>query len=410
MLMVDTTYSLNVRAQTEGKPSRHRRKVAKGTESGRARGSERPDRPWLADASRELQRQLRQYRDAVAAPGASARSSPPSSPTLSASFAMGAIAQVSYLLSLLLALPTAGFLIRVFIIFHDAGHGSFFRRSRWNRALGYVAGILTFTPFQHWTHEHAMHHATAGDLDRRDLGDVWTMTVQEFVTAPRRLRIAYRVFRNPFVLFFLVAPIGFLFNHRVPRKRTSNRARWAIVWTNIGVALFVVAMSLPFGFVNFVRGVHAGVSGRFYGRHLAVLRPAPVRGRVLAPPRGLGLRRRGAERILLPGAAAGAAVVHRQHRVPPYPPPRSTHPQLPPGARPPGAAACCTRFRSCACAIPRAVCRCGCTTRPPVRWSASVKGCGAPVNFRPHRLRPDGPWRCAGCTRAGPTPGSTTGC
>ena len=164
---------------------------------------------------------------------------------------MGAIAQVSYLLSLLLTLPTAGFLIRVFIIFHDAGHGSFFRHSRWNRALGYLAGILTFTPFQHWTHEHAMHHATAGDLDRRDLGDVWTMTVQEFVAAPRRLRLAYRVFRNPFVLFFLVAPIGFLLNHRVPRKGTSNRARWAIVWTNIGATLFVVAMSLPFGFVNF---------------------------------------------------------------------------------------------------------------------------------------------------------------
>ena len=164
---------------------------------------------------------------------------------------MGAVAQVSYLLSLLLVLPTAGFLIRVFIVFHDAGHGSFFRHSRWNRAIGYLAGILTFTPFQHWTHEHAMHHATAGDLDRRDLGDVWTMTVNEFVAAPRRLQVLYRVFRNPFVLFFLVAPIGFLFNHRIPKKGTSNRAKWAIIWTNVGVALFVVAMSLPFGFVNF---------------------------------------------------------------------------------------------------------------------------------------------------------------
>ena len=200
--------------------------------------------------SRDLQRELRRYR-APSVPRSVGQIVTSFIPYLVGLFAMGAIAQVSYLLSLLLALPTAGFLIRVFIIFHDAGHGSFFRRSRWNRALGYVAGILTFTPFQHWTHEHAMHHATAGDLDRRDLGDVWTMTVQEFVAAPRRLRLAYRVFRNPFVLFFLVAPIGFLFNHRIPRKRTSNRARWAIVWTNIGVALFVVAMSLPFGFVNF---------------------------------------------------------------------------------------------------------------------------------------------------------------
>ena len=199
---------------------------------------------------RDLQRELRRYR-APSVPRSVGQVVTSFIPYLVGLFAMGAIAQVSYLLSLLLALPTAGFLIRVFIIFHDTGHGSFFRRSRWNRVLGYVAGILTFTPFQHWTHEHAMHHATAGDLDRRDLGDVWTMTVREFVAAPRRLRLAYRVFRNPFVLFFLVAPIGFLFNHRFPRKRTSNRAKWAIVWTNIGVALFVVAMSQPFGFVNF---------------------------------------------------------------------------------------------------------------------------------------------------------------
>ena len=200
--------------------------------------------------SRALQRKLRRYR-APSVPRSIGQLVTSFIPYLVGLFAMGAIAQVSYLLSLLLALPTAGFLIRVFIIFHDCGHGSFFRRSRWNRAIGYLAGFLTFTPFQHWTHEHAMHHATAGDLDRRDLGDVWTMTVQEFIAAPRRLRLAYRVFRNPFVLFFLVAPIGFLLNHRFPRKRTSNRARRAIMWTNIGVALFVVAMSLPFGFVNF---------------------------------------------------------------------------------------------------------------------------------------------------------------
>ena len=165
---------------------------------------------------------------------------------------MGALAQVSYLLCLLLAVPTAGFLIRVFIVFHDAGHGALFRRSRWNRVIGYFAGFLAFTPFQHWSHEHARHHATSGDLDRRDLGDVWTMTVQEFVAAPRSLQFAYRLFRNPFLLFLVVAPIGFLLNHRFPRKRVSTRSLRAIIWTDIGIALFVVAMSLPFGFVNFL--------------------------------------------------------------------------------------------------------------------------------------------------------------
>jgi omega-6 fatty acid desaturase (delta-12 desaturase) len=165
---------------------------------------------------------------------------------------MGAIAQVSYLLCLLLALPTAGFLIRVFIIFHDAGHGAFFRRSRWNRVIGYLAGILTITPFRNWTYEHARHHATASDLDRRDLGAIWTMTVNEFVAAPRRRRLAYRVFRNPFVLFFLLAPVAFLFTHRIPRRGMSNRAKWALIWSNVGMALFVVAMSWPFGFTSFV--------------------------------------------------------------------------------------------------------------------------------------------------------------
>ena len=198
-----------------------------------------------------MQRELRQYR--TPSTGRSIGQLCTSFfPYVGGLIAMAALAQVSYLLSLLLALPTAGFLIRVFIIFHDAGHGSFFRRSRWNRAIGYLAGFLTFTPFQHWSHEHARHHATAGDFDRRDLGDVWTMTVREFVAAPRRLRLAYRVFRNPFVLFFLVAPIGFLLNHRFPRKRVSARSLRAIIWTNIGAALFVVAMSLPYGFGSFL--------------------------------------------------------------------------------------------------------------------------------------------------------------
>ena len=200
--------------------------------------------------SRALQKVLRQYRQ-PSVPRSVGQLVTSVVPYVVGLLAMGAIAQVSYLLSLLLALPTAGFLIRVFIVFHDAGHGSFFRRSRWNRAVGYLAGILTFTPFQHWTHTHAMHHANAGDLDARGLGDVWTMTVREFVAAPRRLRFAYRVFRNPFVLFFLVAPLAFVLHQRIPKQSTGNRAKWAIMWTNLGAALFVVAMSLPFGFVNF---------------------------------------------------------------------------------------------------------------------------------------------------------------
>ena len=201
--------------------------------------------------SRALQRALKQYRTPSTARSIGEICTS-FIPYVGGLIVMGALAQVSYLLSLLLALPTAGFLIRVFIIFHDTGHGSFFRHSRWNCVIGYLAGFLTFTPFHYWTHEHACHHATAGDLDRRNLGDVWTMTVKEFIAAPRPLRLAYRMFRNPFVLFFLVAPLGFLLNHRFPRERVSARSLRAIIWTNIGAALFVTAMSLPFGFVNFL--------------------------------------------------------------------------------------------------------------------------------------------------------------
>ena len=201
--------------------------------------------------SRALQGALRQYRQPSVGRGLGQLATSVV-PYVAGILAMGAIAQLSYPLSLLLALPTAGFLIRIFIIFHDAGHGSFLPVSRWNRAVGYFAGILAFTPYRYWTHMHAMHHANAGDLDRRGLGDVWTMTVQEFADAPRILRLAYRVFRNPLVLFVLIAPLSFLLNHRFPRKHAGSRANRAIMWTNLGVALFVAAMSLPFGFVDFV--------------------------------------------------------------------------------------------------------------------------------------------------------------
>ena len=91
---------------------------------------------------------------------------------------------VSYWLTLALALPAAGFLMRIFIIFHDCGHGSFFKSQRANEIVGFLAGILTFTPYHQWWHHHAIHHATTGDLDRRGVGDVPTWTVAEYLAAP----------------------------------------------------------------------------------------------------------------------------------------------------------------------------------------------------------------------------------
>ena len=97
-----------------------------------------------------------------------------------------------YWLTLVLAVVAAGFLVRVFIIFHDCGHLSFFKSLKANRYWGFFTGVLTFTPHDYWWHEHAKHHATAGNLDNRGIGDVWTMTVSEYTKAPRRTRFYYR--------------------------------------------------------------------------------------------------------------------------------------------------------------------------------------------------------------------------
>ena len=91
---------------------------------------------------------------------------------------------ISYWLTLALALPAAGFMVRIFIIFHDCGHSSFFKDKSLNRFWGWVTGVLTFTPYEHWRHDHAVHHATAGDLDRRGVGDVLTLTVDEYRALP----------------------------------------------------------------------------------------------------------------------------------------------------------------------------------------------------------------------------------
>ena len=116
---------------------------------------------------------------------------------------------VSWWLVLPLAVLAGAFLVRVFIIFHDCGHGSFFKSRIANDAVGFIAGILTFTPYYHWRWEHAIHHGSAGDLDRRGTGDVWTMTVQEYLESSRWKKFAYRLARNPIVLF-VIAPL-FLF-------------------------------------------------------------------------------------------------------------------------------------------------------------------------------------------------------
>ncbi len=155
--------------------------------------------------------------------------------------------EISYALTLALSVVAGGLLVRIFIIFHDCGHGSFFKSQKANGFWGYITGVLILTPGYHWWHKHAQHHATSGDLDSRGIGDVWTMTVQEYLAASRWTRIKYRISRHPICLFVIGPPILFFILHRIPWKKSGPRAMHSVHWTNVGILAVAVAMGLLIG-------------------------------------------------------------------------------------------------------------------------------------------------------------------
>ncbi len=157
----------------------------------------------------------------------------------------------SYGLTALLALIAGGLLVRVFIIFHDCGHGSFVASKKANDAIGFLTGLLTFTPYVMWKREHAAHHATAGDLDQRGHGDVPTMTVKEYLAAPLIQRIGYRIVRNPIFLFGVSPLLVFFGLHRFARSG-DPRDRRSVLWTNLALAAAVTGMVLLFGLLPYV--------------------------------------------------------------------------------------------------------------------------------------------------------------
>jgi omega-6 fatty acid desaturase (delta-12 desaturase) len=159
---------------------------------------------------------------------------------------------VSYWLTGALTLLAAGFQVRVFIIFHDCGHGSFFKSRKANHILGFLTGVLSFTPYYHWRWEHALHHASAGDLDRRGTGDVWTLTVQEYLDASRWKRFAYRLARNPFILFVLAPVFLFLIKQRFPSKQAGRRERASVYCTNLAVLAMGAGFSCLFGLKTYL--------------------------------------------------------------------------------------------------------------------------------------------------------------
>ena len=165
--------------------------------------------------------------------------------------AMAHVLKVSFWLMLPLSVLAAGLLVRVFIIFHDCGHGAFFRSQKANHFWGFITGVLTFTPYHYWRHEHAVHHSHAGDLDERGWGDVWTMTVDEYLKASRWTRIKYRFARNPVCLFLIGPAILFFIIQRIPFSRSGTRGRKSVHLTNLGILLLVLLMGFVIGFKKY---------------------------------------------------------------------------------------------------------------------------------------------------------------
>jgi len=146
---------------------------------------------------------------------------------------------VGYWLTLLLVVPTAGFMVRLFIIFHDCCHGSFFKNMRLNDTVGLTLGVFVLTPFYEWKHTHAIHHATAGDLDRRGVGDVYTMTVEEYLAAPWYKKLGYRIMRSPMIMFTISSFMVFTIFHRFWSWEAGRREKNSVIWTNIAIAAVV---------------------------------------------------------------------------------------------------------------------------------------------------------------------------
>jgi omega-6 fatty acid desaturase (delta-12 desaturase) len=160
--------------------------------------------------------------------------------------------QVSYLLVLALAVPTAGFLLRTYILFHDCTHGSFLRGRRANAYLGAVLALIVFTPFARWRYEHAVHHATGSDLDRRGIGDVPTLTVAEYQAKSWPGRLGYRLFRNPMIMFGLGPIFAMLLEPRWINRSARPRIKRSVWGTDLALALVVGGLCWLLGWRDFL--------------------------------------------------------------------------------------------------------------------------------------------------------------
>jgi len=173
--------------------------------------------------------------------------------------------------------PVAGaLLVRLFTIQHDCGHGSFFKQRWANDALGRVIGVLTFTPYAFWRRSHGIHHATSGNLDKRGVGDIDTITVDEYLSRPPLGRLIYRLYRHPLTILIIGPLYQFLIQHRFPPGRfAEEKDMWrSVLGTNLAIAVAGTALALTFGWKALVLGyfpvfLTAGCAGMwlFYIQH-----------------------------------------------------------------------------------------------------------------------------------------------
>ncbi|WP_188208166.1 fatty acid desaturase [Alkalibacillus aidingensis] len=158
---------------------------------------------------------------------------------------------ISVWLTVLLSVVAAGFVIRVFIIFHDCCHGSFFKNRKLNHLVGTITGVITMFPYQKWKREHAIHHATSSNLNKRGTGDVWIMTVDEYINSSPLKRLQYRLYRNPLIMFGLGPMYLFLVTNRMNRKDAKKQERWNTYLTNLSIVGLSLCLIWLVGFYAF---------------------------------------------------------------------------------------------------------------------------------------------------------------
>lgn len=160
----------------------------------------------------------------------------------------------SYWITLALAVPTAGLLIRFFIIQHDCGHGSFFASKTANDITGRIVSVLTLTPYAYWRRAHALHHASSANLDRRGIGDISTLTVDEYRALPLLKRIGYRIYRNPFFLTMVGGVLHFLVIQRLPFtvQRQSGQMTRSVLLLNLAIVAVYGSLVYVLGWTDFL--------------------------------------------------------------------------------------------------------------------------------------------------------------